>query len=432
MPGMPQTAVSMRANLSWPVVYGIDEGRLNAYSLFPVPNPAQVPIGPATNWHRIGTDLTKSFVPSNGAFLQAASGAPDGFGVSLQGPTLTSQPIDAVVVGNSLSGFQSPQIGMQALKFDADGDPVTANNSTIPTPPNQGKLFDIALAPSGEMGAVTQFSNGDGPLTFWQRSPLLGNNWLSTPINPDSRNQPRLFGATVDLAYDSSSRPHIIGIDRLTTSNSVAAFRFDIMTGAWISSTLDTSINSPPIADVAAASNDDGIVGAAWVNNGVLKYAYMDTNEPTPDWVITTVASTTPTAMQLELSQGVGLAYDKAGLPVISFVERNNRQIWIAYDPPLLTAPTAPAAGDFNGDGFVDAGDLDDWTGSVGENNSAADADADGDTDGRDFLAWQRNLGAGSSSATAAAVPEPTMFTSFLAAAAIVVGAARRQGSRLK
>jgi hypothetical protein len=411
---MPQTAVSMRANQSWPVVYGIDQGRLNAYSLFPVPNPGPVPFGPATNWHQIGTDLTKSFLPSS-VYLQAASGAPDGFGVAVQAPTLTGQPGDAVIVGNSFSGFQSPQIGMQALKFDADGDPVVANNSTIPLlPPNQSKLFDIALAPSGEMGAVTQFGGGEGPLTFWQRSPLLGNNWLSAPA-PDARTQ-RLLGATVDLTYDSSSRPHILGIDRVTSNNTVAASRFDIMTGAWISSTLDAPVNSPPIADVAAASNDDGIVGAAWVANGVLKYAYLDANEPSPSWVVTTVASATPTGMPLELSQGIGLAYDNAGLPVISFVERGNRQIWIAYDPPIVT-PNPPVAGDFNGDGLVDGGDLQVWSAGFGN----------GMSDGSDFLAWQRNLNGSAASAAGAAIPEPASLSIVLIAAAAFAATSRRR-----
>jgi hypothetical protein len=121
------------------------------------------------------------------------------------------------------------------------------------------------------------------------------------------------------------------------------------------------------------------------------------------------------------------LAYDKTGLPVISFVERNNRQIWIAYDPPLLTTPSTPA-GDFNGDGFVDAGDLDDWTIGIAGGSVAGDADADGDSDGADFLAWQRTLGAGG--ASTAAVPEPATHTLFFVITAVVVGTSRRRESR--
>jgi hypothetical protein len=154
----------------------------------------------------------------------------------------------------------------------------------------------------------------------------------------------------------------------------------------------------------------------------------MDTNEPAANWVVTTVTSATPTGAQIELSQGVGLAYDKAGLPVISFIERSNRQIWIAYDPPLLTAPTAPVEGDFNGDGFVDAGDLESWTLGMSEGGSAGDADADGDTDGADFLAWQRQLGSQpTSSSAAASVPEPATFA-LLCSGAFATLRRRRQG----
>src|SRR5690348_9231910 len=76
--GFPQTALSMRSNQSWPVVYGADQGMLNAYSLFPIVNSGQVPVSPATNWHPIGTNLAGTPSPLNNAYLQADSGSPDG------------------------------------------------------------------------------------------------------------------------------------------------------------------------------------------------------------------------------------------------------------------------------------------------------------------------------------------------------------------
>src|SRR5690606_30687136 len=99
---MPQTALAMRSNQSWPVVFGFEQERLNAYSLFPVLSKGQIPIGPPTYWHQIGTNLTGSVVPTSTAYLQAASGAPDGFAVSLQTPfPPQGLPPDTVVVGNS-------------------------------------------------------------------------------------------------------------------------------------------------------------------------------------------------------------------------------------------------------------------------------------------------------------------------------------------
>jgi len=54
--------------------------------------------------------------------------------------------------------------------------------------------------------------------------------------------------------------------------------------------------------------------------------------------------------------------------------------------------PPAGAAGDFDGSGFVDAGDLPVWETSFGVADGG-DTNGDGDSDGADFLVWQRNLG---------------------------------------
>jgi hypothetical protein len=423
--GAPQTALSMRSNQSWPVVYGLEQGMLNAYSLFPVTNTGQIPIGPATNWHQIGTNLTGFQASYNNAFLQADSGSPDGFGVSLQMPTPASVPpsssSDVVVVGNSIAGFQSPQVGAQAIKFDDAGAPLVANSTLLPKLATSDKIFDIATSSFGDVAALTQSYSGNGVMKFWQRSPLLGGNWLSTDLPFDSRTRtPTLYGPSVDLVFDASARPHILGLNRIDTGNAVTAYIFDVTLGAWSTSVLDGGEGGLPteIADVAAATNADGIVGAAWVNRGVLKYAYLDTNEATPQWVVTTVANTTPAGTPLALSQGVGLAFDKAGLPVISFVDLAMRQIWIAYDPPsafggsVMDAPGV--AGDFNGDALVDEHDLSAWKVAFGE----------GGFDGADFLAWQRNVG-GDAPVTPAAVPEPATLASGIVALALLLSSMR-------
>jgi parallel beta-helix repeat protein len=59
--------------------------------------------------------------------------------------------------------------------------------------------------------------------------------------------------------------------------------------------------------------------------------------------------------------------------------------------------PPPPVNADFNGDGFVTAGDLAIWRqnfGTIGgPDPTPGDADHDRDVDGRDFLIWQRTLG---------------------------------------
>ena len=414
---IPQTALSMRSGEAWPVVYGFYENSLNAYSLFPVVNPkGKHHIAPATNWHQIGSNLAGSLFPTPGVYLQAASGSPDGFAVSAQASISTSLPQDAVAIGDSLGGFQSPMVGAQAVKFDDNGNPFTATNSTIPGLPTTQKLYDVDVSNSGDIGAITQDSRGGSATQFWQRSPLLGNAWFSMPLTVGEQ---QLFAPSADLVYDETSRPHIVGLNSSSSRNAVEAFRFDIPTGAWTLSLLDTALTTGPgIADVAAASNDDGIVGAAWVNGGALKYAYLDTNEASPQWIVTSVANTTPTGLPLATSQGVGLAFDNAGLPVISFVDNSMRQIWVAYDPPSAfgggVTDQPGAEGDFNGDGFVDGYDVDAWGVGFGE----------GTLDGNDFLAWQRNV---SPPPTAtAAVPEPLALASGLVGAALLLGSTRR------
>ena len=420
---MPQTALSMRSGQTWPVVYGFFENSLNAYSLFPVLNAqGKNHIAPATNWHQIGSNLNSSQYSGSPVFLQADSAAPDGFAVSFQTPYAGSSPQDVVAIGNSMTGFQSPMIGVQAVKFDHNGNPFTASNSLIPNLPTSQKLYDVATSRLGEVGAITQSTGGGGPLTYWQRSPLLGNAWFSTPVPAnDPQLQNTLSGPTVDLLFDDSSRPHLIGVTQSRGPNVVVAQHFDITTGAWISSPLDSGgPGSGVVSDVAAARNDDGIIGAAWVNNGALKYAYLDTNAVSLNWVVTSVATTTPTGVPLENYQGVGLAFDKAGLPVISFVDRTTRQIWVAYDPPSAfgggVTDVPGAEGDFNGDGFVDGYDLDAWRTGFGE----------GALSGNDFLAWQRNAAAAPSTTTAA-VPEPLTLSSGLVAAVLLFGATRKR-----
>jgi O-glycosyl hydrolase len=86
--------------------------------------------------------------------------------------------------------------------------------------------------------------------------------------------------------------------------------------------------------------------------------------------------------------------------------------------------------GDFNGDGNVDATDLDTWREDFGAITSPADSDFDGDVDGADFLTWQRNLGANAAShGMSATVPEPPVH-----ATACVLGlalAAYRSGQQV-
>jgi hypothetical protein len=84
------------------------------------------------------------------------------------------------------------------------------------------------------------------------------------------------------------------------------------------------------------------------------------------------------------------------------------------------------APGDFNGDGFVNGGDLAAWDGEFGaatlSSHAEGDADGDRDVDGNDFLQWQRLV---SGSPAGAAVPEPSAAA---IAGVLILAAGMRRG----
>jgi hypothetical protein len=77
-----------------------------------------------------------------------------------------------------------------------------------------------------------------------------------------------------------------------------------------------------------------------------------------------------------------------------------------------LVAQARDLAADFNGDGYVDADDLNAWREGFGDPEAPQAS-----LDGRDFLLWQRSLGQGSPAA-GSQVPEPTASGLMIAAAA--------------
>jgi hypothetical protein len=89
----------------------------------------------------------------------------------------------------------------------------------------------------------------------------------------------------------------------------------------------------------------------------------------------------------------------------------------------LAMAASEPTPGDFNGDGVVNAVDLNDpvdgWRARFGQ-----------DLDGNAFLDWQRNLTAGAAAPAATAIPEPATLGCLISAAALVPLMMRNHRSR--
>jgi hypothetical protein len=93
-----------------------------------------------------------------------------------------------------------------------------------------------------------------------------------------------------------------------------------------------------------------------------------------------------------------------------------------------------PAAGDFDGDGAVNAADLDLWRGNYGLTAGAepidGDADGDFDVDGDDFAVWQRALTGGPALPAGSMVPEPSHAPFWCASLLGVPAAAARAWPR--
>ncbi len=86
----------------------------------------------------------------------------------------------------------------------------------------------------------------------------------------------------------------------------------------------------------------------------------------------------------------------------------------VNYTAQAITLSVGGVLGDYNLDGFVNAGDYTVWRNQLGSNSLAADASGNGSVDQADYNIWKTNFGAvaasggGSIGQAAAAVPEPT------------------------
>jgi hypothetical protein len=95
--------------------------------------------------------------------------------------------------------------------------------------------------------------------------------------------------------------------------------------------------------------------------------------------------------------------FDSVELPALA-----GRWWSLDYQTDKVVLGVYAITADFDGNGYVDGDDLDDWQLASQNGTAGGDSDGDGDSDGRDFLTWQRQFGAGiNPNATSVAVPEP-------------------------
>lgn len=317
-----QTSLAIRDGKTWPVIFSADASNfVNAYSLYPVLNTT---ITPSSYWHRIGAGVL--YAPSGNSVLSAATSS-DGRVAAVVRAFNSSSTTGACVVGSSSTGFGSGTDGVLAIDFNASGSLVKGTANTIPTTFSPGSLVDIAVAPSGEVGAI------DSKGYYYQKLGATGN-WGKVGYNTDNPSN----NCLADLSMDTLGRPHIVST---AFGNSVVAYDFDTIAGQWKPQLLGTSTTNIFTATVAADSQ--GGVGAAWVQFGTsgatLMYAHKKGIE---DWAISPVTSSVYNSLTSsydivhENPQRVGLAFDANDFPVISFVGGTGG-IYLAYDPPVPT-----------------------------------------------------------------------------------------------
>jgi hypothetical protein len=130
---------------------------------------------------------------------------------------------------------------------------------------------------------------------------------------------------------------------------------------------------------------------------------FASLNDPPPDnyWDFPTMfAGATQLLLQLQPSINAG----QIGLDNDNVVTIDN----VRFEGPFATAPQV--AGDYDGNGLVDANDYQMWRSEFGLSGQelSSDGNDNGTVDGADYVVWRDNYVALASSQAAATVPEPS------------------------
>jgi hypothetical protein len=310
--GAGQTALAMRNGMAWPVIFS-DTTPYAAYTLFPAGGKSG-----GASWQPFGP----SGLFKTGYRLRTAS-SPDGrvACVSNDSPGGQIMPLSGSVTIPS-GGWISLPANTKAVAFDRNGALYTATYNSVSAGPKftGTNIVDVAVSPAGDIGVI------DSSRKYWQYSPWVGS-WLSTTVPFPQPNPPvTLRPESMDLTFDSLSRPHVVG----GSSTGIYAFDFSIISGSWTTTMLGTTGNSSTY--LALAANNKAQVATAWVDTtGSLVYAYKEDNAA---WS-STIVSGSAYAGQKQ----VGIAYDYADLPVLSYVGASPKTIMLAYDPVAAPEP---------------------------------------------------------------------------------------------
>ncbi|HEX2973895.1 MAG TPA: hypothetical protein VHP11_16295 [Tepidisphaeraceae bacterium] len=300
------TSLAMKSGLAWPMIF------------------TGSPVGPAY-----------TLVPAGGTKAAAGSWQPlaaqPQFPQSQRYRAITSPDGRIALMPGSSGGAIYSAAGdwsylasdVQAVAFDRSGRLVTATREGVAGLPRYSgsNIVDMDISPAGDIGII------DATSRYWQYSPAVGK-WLNTSLS--SVSPATIRADTMDLEFDSFGRPHIVG----SASSTIYAFDFSTITGTWQASMLSTMAGSSGLSSVTLVANDNGEVATAWVaaDTSSLMFACKSDNG---DWVTSLVAGDASRSQRQ-----LGLAYDYADLPVISYIGSNGR-VMLAYDPVAVPEPAS-------------------------------------------------------------------------------------------
>lgn len=173
--------------------------------------------------------------------------------------------------------------------------------------------------------------------------------------------------------------------------------------------------NDFPFSQLNGGWNEGPLYGGPYGNGGAPIWPFWNLDGPEREWMIP-----------------LDVTHDSAGATPVFTQDTFDILIWTeegagdilgsgpdAFEKLTYTLATAPVlAGDYNGDGSVDAADYTVYRDSFGDVGAELPADGDnsGEVDDLDYIVWANNYGAGGSTTTA--VPEPTALVSLLTIAA--------------
>ena len=298
----PHTAIGLNNGMAWPVVFEADG---EVYRLLATPNPLT-----GTNWRQVASHapMMSPIVAKSSPDGRVAAFSPDGMG--------------GVVVANTDGSFS--QLGYQAAAFAPDGSLRLASGDQIVGLGEYGgggDILDMAVAPDGTIGVINDMGE------YWE---YRFGAWSEQGKYLSD------FGPPVDyvsarLAFDELAQPHIAYLDT-NAQPQVFTADFDIVSGLW---SVTTHGEARGVLAIAGTDLGGGALGIAYVdsNNLELTYEYFDT--ATGLWTADTVVA----SGLLDQFQSVGLAFDHAGLPVISYVQGSG--YWLAYDPIVVPEPAS-------------------------------------------------------------------------------------------